>query len=171
MNKINFRNARKILNKMYLFYFLAIILFSFSLWHQKMPLNLSMTFNSPVYLNADEVKIYNNAKTSLIYNNAKTSYKNSYCKSYKNSYNKIIQNEINKTSNNYKTLPISILLIVLGCGIPVIVLVIVLFVPSKKITDSFIAYDLNKKNKKQKVKLGIQKQKKSSYFDIDDDNL
>jgi len=150
------KNIKKKTNKklFLLLFFVHLFLFSFLglLWHQKMSLINPMTFSSSI--NIDELKIYNNAKTSCI-NYDSDMYK---------------EKDKDKTSKKYNTIPLSVYFIVLSCALPILILVIVLFVPSKKITDNLIAFNLDKKqNKKTKLKLGIQNTK--SYFENDDDNL
>lgn len=121
------------------------------LHYQKMPLNDSMTFNSSIENQYFDEKKNNNYDFYLVKTNSNN-------------------NKYSYDSSKFMQLSPTLYAIILALSIPIIIFFIVIFVPSKKITDNMIALDLNKnKKKKEKQNLGIQKPKR--HIKLDDENL
>lgn len=141
-------------NLFYLHILIVFLLFLFfyhffylEKYEEKTPLTESMT-----YINQNELKIDINKNISLRYE-----YENAGEYEQKNSQSK-----------NFEILSPTLYFVILLCSIPIIILIIVLTIPSKKISDNLIALDLDKnKSKRNKQKLGVQQKP----FKLDDDNL
>lgn len=137
-----------------MFFLFLYIFFEFSFF-KKVPLTAPMTPNSPEISSELNKNININFYSLRVFE-------------FKSDYKNYEQNSIEE--NNYKVLSPTLYIIILLGSIPIIILLIVLLVPSKKISDNLIAFDLDKnKTKNKKQNLGIQQ--KPNYFKLDDDNL
>lgn len=144
--KLNF----KIIVKFTFIFLLFLLSILFFLNYQKMSLNKSMTFNSSIENQYCDEK--NNNKTNFYLITMHSTNCNS-----------------NYDSSKFNQLSPMLYAIILALSIPIIIFLIVIFIPSKKIVDTMIALDINKnKNKREKQNLGVQKPPR---FELDDENL